>query len=67
MNTSASGIHPQQMLKAELIPEGTIEDLDCGGNEAPAVVADALAGAAGTDLVIVGHVDIENKFALYWL
>ena len=64
MDTATTGVHPQQVLVAVLVPDCRVYDLDGGGDEAPASPADVGAGAAGADGVIVGHVDIEDELAL---
>ena len=62
MDTTATGVHPQQMLVAVLVPDCRVDNLDGGGDEAPASSADIGAGAAGAHGVVVGHVDIEDEF-----
>lgn len=61
MNTTAPRVNPQQMAETEMITESRVEDLDGGGDEAPAAATDALPGTAGTNRVVVCHVDIKNE------
>ena len=41
-----------------------VEDLEREGHELPALVADGRAGAAGADVVVVRHVDVEDELLL---
>ena len=41
-----------------------VEDLEGEGHELPALVADRRAGAAGPDVVVVRHVDVEDELLL---
>jgi len=50
------------VLEAEVLAQRGVDDLDGHGDEGPAAGADAGAGAAGADLVVVGHVDVEDEF-----
>jgi hypothetical protein len=50
-------------LDAEPTPQRLVEDLDRSANERPAALADLLVRAAGTDLIVVGHIDIEDELA----
>ena len=52
------------MFEAKVLPEGLVQDLDGQDHEAPALVADGRAGAAGPHLVVVGHVDVEDELLL---
>ena len=63
MDTATTGVHPQQMLVAVLVPDCRVDDLYGGGDEAPASSADIGARAAGADGVVVGHIDIEDELA----
>jgi hypothetical protein len=47
-------------LTYENEPESSIKDFDCDCHELPTLQADGRALAAGADVVVVGHVDIEN-------
>ena len=51
------------MPVSELVPEGAVEHAHRGGDESPAASANVGAGAACTDRVVVGHVDIEDELA----
>lgn len=64
MNTSPAGEHPQQMLEAEILPQGGVQDLAGYVHEFPAFVANVGARAAGSDLVVIRHVDIEHHLLL---
>lgn len=63
MDTTSARVHPQQMSVPELVPERTIEHTHGGGDERPTPPADACAGAASADGVVVGHVDVEHELA----
>ena len=41
-------------------PEGSVENLDGNDHELPALEADGRSLAAGPDVVVVGHIDVEN-------
>ena len=58
-----AGVDPEEVMVAELLADGLVEDIHGDGDEVPAAVADVGAGAAGADLVVVGHVDIEDELA----
>lgn len=40
-----------------------VEDLDSRGDEAPAALANLFVRAAGTNLVVVSHVNVEDKLS----
>lgn len=50
------------MPEAKVIPQGDVYNFNGHGNEAPTSPADAGTRAACTNLVIVGHVYIEDQF-----
>lgn len=52
------------MLVAKPLPHGGIEDTDRSADEAPAAFADVRSRAAGSDAVVVRHVDIKNELSL---
>ena len=41
-------------------PESSVENLDGYDHELPALEADGRSLAAGPDVVVVGHIDVEN-------
>ena len=41
-----------------------VQDLERERHERPALVADGRAGAAGADVVVVRHVDVEDELLL---
>lgn len=61
MSTSPSGINPKNVLEAKVFPQSGINDFDGHGDEGPALLADVGAGTTCPDLVIVGHVNIEDQ------
>ena len=48
------------MLVINKSPEGSVEDFDGHDHELPTLETDGSALAAGPDVVVVRHVDIEN-------
>jgi len=46
-----------------LTPQSLVEDPHCRPDKSPAALADLLVRAAGTNLVVVGHIDIEHELA----
>lgn len=60
--TEAKGFWQVSKLNSNLpTSQSFVEDLHSRSNETPAAFADLLVRAASTDLVIVGHIDIENE------
>ena len=49
------------MPEAKILPQRNIDDLDRHRDETPAPAADRRAGAARSDVVVVGHVDVEDE------
>ena len=63
MDTTPPGVDPKQVAVSELFAERTVEDADSGGDERPAAATYVCAGAARSDGVVVGHIDIEYELA----
>lgn len=61
VNTSTARVDPHDMLKAKVLAQCVIDDLDGHGHELPALIADVGFVTAGTDVVVVCQVDIKAQ------
>lgn len=61
MGTTAARVDPEDVAEAKVVAQGGVDDLDGHDHEAPAAGADVGLVAAGTDLVVVGQVDVEAE------
>ena len=64
VDAPAPRVHPEEVLEAEVLAQGPVQDLEGERHELPALVADGRAGAAGPDVVVVGHVNVEDELLL---
>ena len=67
VDAPAPRVHPEEVLEAEVLAQGPVQDLEGERHELPALVADGRARAAGPDVVVVGHVNVEDELLLEWL
>lgn len=64
MNTSPTTENPQQMLKAKIFPQGSVDNFARYGHELPTFGANIRLIAACSNLVVIRHIDIEYQFTL---
>ena len=65
VHSTTSRVKPSNVLKAKIFAQSLLHDLDSHGHEFPALVTNAGSGtAAFANLVIIGQIDIEDKFTL---
>jgi hypothetical protein len=67
MDSSTPGVHPQEVLKTELVAYCGMKNTDGSRDECPASAADLSTGTACPNGVIVCHVDIKYELALEWI
>ena len=61
MGSSTARVDPHDVLEAKVVSQGCIYDFDSHSDKRPTFVADVGFVAAGSDLVIVCQIDIEDK------
>ncbi len=66
MDTTTAGIDPEDVVEAEVFPQGGIDDFDGHCGEGPAFGADVCFGAAGSGVVVVCQIYIENNLLRQW-
>jgi hypothetical protein len=62
MDTAAAGEDPEDVLESEVLTECSVEHVDRTLHEFPALDANGCSRAAGSDFVVVGHIDIDHEF-----
>lgn len=67
MQSSASREDEHELREAEVLGEGLLDDFDCNDEQLPALHAHLLARAAGPDVVVVVHVEVEDELPLQGL
>lgn len=67
MQASASREDEHELGEAEVLGEGVLDDLDSDDQQFPALDADLLARAAGSHIVVVVHIKIEDELPLQGL
>ena len=65
MRSSTTGIYPQNVFEAEILPKSSIYDFDGHGHECPAFVADVGFRAAGTNFIVIRQIEIEDHLFGY--
>lgn len=61
VGATSARVDPHDVLEAKVLAQGGVGDLDGHGYELPALEADVGLVAAGTDVVVVGQIDIEAQ------
>lgn len=63
MHTSTSRKDKHEVVEIKVLLEGSLEDLDSDDDEFPTLHTNCLPRAAIPDIVVVIHVEIENKLS----
>lgn len=61
VDTSSPRIYPHDVLESKVVAERSSNNLDSHGHKLPALVADVCLVTAGTDIVVVGQINIETE------
>lgn len=67
MQASASREDKHELGEAKVLGEGILDDLNSNDQQLPALDAYLLARAAGSDIVVVVHIKVENELSLQGL
>ena len=62
VDSSSSGIHPQQMFEPEIFSQHSVNDLSSDAHEFPTSVANVSPRTTSSDVVVVSHINIKDKF-----
>jgi hypothetical protein len=60
VGTATTGVDPEDVFETEVLAKCDIDYFYSHGNETPAFVANGGASAAGSDVIVVCHIDIED-------
>ncbi len=61
MDTSTSGVNPDEMFVAQVVAEGGADDLDGHCHKLPTFVTDVCLVTARSDIVVICQIDIETQ------
>jgi hypothetical protein len=64
VNATATGVHPEEMTEPKLIANSRIEDAHSDRDECPAATTYVRTRAAGTNGIVIGHINIEDELSL---
>ena len=62
MYSSSTTEYPKQILISEVVSDSDVNDFHSDSNELPSFCADGLVLAASSHVIVVCHINIENKF-----
>ena len=64
MNSAAPRIHPKEVLVTKLLSYRGIEHTDRCADEAPAAFAYVCARTAGSDAIVIRHINVKHELSL---